>query len=78
MNTIKFEVGKTYTTRSICDSDCIFSGKVIKRTASTITFDVEFFGIRTVRVIKDLSEMEGCECVRPLGRYSFSPIFKAA
>ena len=27
----QFEVGKTYYTRSICNHDCIFSVKVIKR-----------------------------------------------
>ena len=32
----QFEVGKTYYTRSICNHDCIFSVKVIKRTAKTV------------------------------------------
>lgn len=30
----RFEVGKTYYTRSICDNDCIIRGKVLKRTAA--------------------------------------------
>ncbi|VFF91883.1 Uncharacterised protein [Clostridioides difficile] len=29
---IKFEVGKTYATRSICDHDYIYTIEVIKRT----------------------------------------------
>ena len=33
----KFEVGKTYATCSICNSDCWFSYKVIKRTKCTVT-----------------------------------------
>lgn len=78
MNTIKFEIGKTYTTRSICDSDCIFNGKCIKRTTSTVTFDIEGYGVKTCRIIKDLSEMNGCETVYPLGRYSMAPTFKAS
>ena len=26
-----FEIGKTYTTRSICDSECIYSATVVAR-----------------------------------------------
>lgn len=33
---IKFEIGKTYTTRSVCDHDCVFTIEVIKRTDKTI------------------------------------------
>ena len=33
----KFEIGKTYSTRSICDHNCIFSITVLSRTASFIT-----------------------------------------
>lgn len=29
----KFEIGKEYFTRSICDSECIFSIKITGRTA---------------------------------------------
>ena len=36
----KFEVGKTYYTQSICDSDCVITGKVLKRTAQTVTMEV--------------------------------------
>ena len=31
----KFEIGKTYITRSICDSDCVITGKVVRRTAQS-------------------------------------------
>ena len=72
----KFEVGKTYGVRSICDSDCIFWFKVVKRTAKTVTItdgrdtwrrgiwmDPEWFGDN--------------EVIRPLGKYSMSPILVA-
>lgn len=36
MNT--FEIGKEYFTRSICDHNCIFTVKIVKRTAKTVTF----------------------------------------
>jgi len=32
-----FVVGKTYTTRSVCDHDCIISATIVKRTAKTVT-----------------------------------------
>ena len=36
MNT--FEIGKEYFARSACDHDCIFTVKIVKRTAKTVTF----------------------------------------
>ena len=41
MNNVKrFEIGKTYATSSICDSNCIIAVKVVRRTASTVTVAV--------------------------------------
>lgn len=37
MEVKKFEVGKTYSTRSACDHECIFSFEVIKRTEKQLT-----------------------------------------
>lgn len=34
----KFEIGKEYFTRSICDSECIFSIKITGRTAKTVSY----------------------------------------
>lgn len=36
----KFAAGKTYTTRSICDHDCVISVTIEKRTAKTVTATV--------------------------------------
>jgi hypothetical protein len=73
----KFEVGKTYRTRSICDNDCIISGKVLKRTASTVTMDLGGdWGVRTLRIAK-VSMFYGCEAVKPWGGYSMSPTLVA-
>lgn len=33
----KFEIGKTYSMRSICDHDCVWTYTVTARTAKTIT-----------------------------------------
>lgn len=74
---VKFEVGKEYYTRSICDHNCIFAGVVVGRTAQTITLNLETFGVKKLRVIQELSEINGAETVRPLGRFSMAPTISA-
>ena len=76
MNT-EFEVGKTYATTSICDSNCIITGKVIKRTAATVTMDVRGRGVVTLRISKPLSMIYKCEAVKPWGGYAMSPTLTA-
>lgn len=73
----KFEVGKTYYTRSICNYDCIISGRVLKRTASTVTMDVKGRGVKTLRINKKLSGYIGAEAVKPWGAYSMAPTLSA-
>lgn len=72
--TIRFEVGKSYACRSVCDYDCIFTFEVVARTASTIT-------IRGSAVTgtkrRKLRERDGVEIIDPLGRYSMSPVLCA-
>lgn len=68
----KFEAGKTYTTRSACDSNCIISMTVEKRTAKTITANVG--GERkTFRV----AEYRNTETVKPWGAFSMAPVIAA-
>lgn len=67
--TIQFQVGTTYSTRSVCDHNCIFSITVKSRTAKTIKTECG----KTLRV----SEYNGAEQVRPEGRYSMAPIITA-
>lgn len=68
----KFEVGNTYSMRSICDHNCIWSYKVIKRTACTISL---YDGKKTIlcRIVKRDSEWNKAETVYPLGQYSMAP-----
>ena len=73
----KFEVGKTYEQRSICDHNCIWRFTVIARTACTITLQDERGEVKKCRVIKDLSSMYNAEHVYPLGRYSMAPSLHA-
>lgn len=72
----KFEVGKTYATRSIGDYDCIFTFTVLSRTAKFVTLrttnDEEMRrGVRTSPVFPNT---EVCD---PFGRYSMSPVLIA-
>jgi len=71
-NTIKFEVGRTYGARSACDSDCVFSFKVVKRTDKTVW--LEAHGKVKARRVR---EHFGAECCDPNGRYSMSPVLFA-
>lgn len=66
---MKFEVGSTYSTRSICDSECIVSLTVAKRTAKTIT-------TKAGKVLR-ITSYNGVEQVKPWGSYSMAPIIDA-
>jgi len=68
--TAQFQVGKTYTTRSACDSNCVFSATITKRTAKTVTLS----NGKTLRT----SVYDNAEFVRPMGTYSMAPIIRAA
>lgn len=67
----KFEVGKTYQTRSICDHNCIVSVRIVKRTAKTVTTSEG----KTFRPY--FSEHYNAECIKPWGSYSMSPMISA-
>jgi hypothetical protein len=72
----KFEIGKQYTMRSICNHEAIWSYTVIARTAQTITI-TDGKNTLKLRVIKKLSEYRNAESVYPLGQYSMAPILSA-
>lgn len=64
-----FEAGKTYWTRSVCDSDCIVRVAVKSRTAKTIKTD-------DGKVLR-IAVWQGVEQVKPWGSYSMAPIVGA-
>jgi len=68
----QFEVGKTYSTRSMCNWDCIYSFVILARTAKSVTVDVHG---KTVR--RGLSIYEGVEQFKPFGNYSMAAIISA-
>lgn len=72
-----FELGKTYATTSICNSDCVFSYKVVKRTATTVTMINKFGEQKTYRINKKVSEYRKAETIFPEGNYSMCPVISA-
>lgn len=73
----KFEAGKSYSMRSACDHECVWTYTVKSRTASTVTLIDEKGKELKCRIIKALSEMDGRETVKPLGSYSMNPLLRA-
>ena len=68
----QFETGKTYSTRSICDYDCIFSFEVIARTAKRLT--LSYRGKTSQRGVYIYNGIEQC---KPMGTYSMCPVISA-
>lgn len=68
----QFQTGKTYSTRSIGDYDCIFSFEVIARTAKRLT--LSYRGKTFQRGVYNLDGVERC---KPMGTYSMCPVISA-
>lgn len=77
-NSIKvFEVGKSYSMRSVCNHDCVWTYKVINRTACTVTLKSTRGEQLTCRINKKLTAWSNTETVLPLGSYSMAPMLRA-
>jgi hypothetical protein len=68
-----FNVNQTYSVKSICDSECVFSYTVIKRTAKRITIKDKFNRIEK----RGISIINGQEICYPEGKYSMCPVIRA-
>lgn len=68
----QFKTNTTYGTTSICDSNCLFKFKILKRTAKTVTIKVHGEITR-----KRIFDYDGREAMKPLGSYSMAPIVTA-
>ena len=73
-NVKQFTAGQKLQARSIGDSNTIFEGEVVKRTAKTVTVKTRMKGVQSYRVKVD---GDGNEFIFPFGQYSMAPIFKA-
>lgn len=71
-----FEIGNTYSMRSACDHNCVWTYEVVARTAQMVTLSD---GVETIkcRINKKISEWNKAETVFPLGRYSMAPVLSA-
>jgi hypothetical protein len=70
----KFEIGKTYKTRSIVDADFWVTVEVVSRTAKTIKARTQ--KSREPQTFR-ITEWDGVEQVKPWGSYSMCPIVGA-
>jgi hypothetical protein len=78
----QFQVGKTYSTSSACDSECIFTFTVISRTAKFVTLQSPSGEINKRKVWFDpyadkYGEDATIEHLSPFGVYSMSPVLDA-
>ena len=69
----KFEQGKTYYTRSICNQDVVFVYKVKTRTEKTAVLVDYCFGDEIRRKIKNDNGVEFIE----IEKYSMAPVIHA-
>ena len=72
---IKFEAGQTYSTRSLCDHECVISFTVTKRTKLTVTGSDKHGKVQTFRVSPNYTCT--AEQFYPWGRHSMCPIIDA-
>jgi uncharacterized membrane protein YecN with MAPEG domain len=70
----KFTVGNTYTTRSACDHDCIFSFKVISRTDKSIVITGDLIDKPTRKKVRVYGDEES---FMPYGSFSMAPVVSA-
>lgn len=70
---LKFETGKTYWTRSICDHECIYRFEILKRTEKTVW--IKYHNKTKARRV--YTGFDGNEAIDPHGRYSMSPTLSA-
>lgn len=72
----KFEIGATYSMRSACMHDCIWTYTVTNRTAQTVTI-TDGKEIKTCRICKRDTQYRNAETIYPLGQYSMAPSLTA-
>ncbi len=69
----RFEIGKTYSCRSVCDHDCVWYFVIAARTSKTVRVMVNG-ELRTCRISMSY---EGHESFMPFGSYSMAPMVTA-
>jgi len=72
---LKLKAGSTYYTRSICDHNCIYTAKILKRSEKMVTFKAEHHD-RAKRA-KIHTMPDGEEFFLPNGQHSMCPTHRA-
>ena len=73
MSTSSFIIGNTYSARSACDHNAVWSFVVVARTAKQVTLrDDDGKEIKRRVIVRD-----GVEECFPLGKYSMAPRLRA-
>lgn len=72
----RFEIGSTYSMRSIMDHECIWTFTVTERTTQTVTI-TDGKETKKLRISKKYSQYRDAETVFPLGQYSMAPMLTA-
>ena len=72
----RFEIVKTYSMRSACDHNCIWTYTVTARTNQTVTIS-DGKEVKKCRISKKISEYRNAETIYPLGQYSMCPSLTA-
>jgi hypothetical protein len=73
--TTAFVTGRTYSTRSIGDHECIYSATIVARTAKTVT--VQMHGRAEDAIRRGVYVYNGVEQFKPFGSYSMCAIIGA-
>jgi hypothetical protein len=71
-----FEIGQTYTMRSVCNHDAVWAYTVTARTAQTVTI-TDGKEVKRCRISKMISQHRNAETILPLGQYSMAPMLSA-
>jgi len=68
----KFQVGSTYSARSICNYDIVWSFEILRRTEKSVWVKVDGRKVRrAIEVCRD------CESFYPFGKYSMAAVIMA-
>ena len=73
----KFEIGRTYSTRSICNNECVITYTITARTATTVTATDNHGETARFRISKKHSQYRDAETFLPWGAYSMAPMISA-
>jgi len=70
----KFKVDKEYLTSSVCDHNCIFKFKIVRRTEKSVWITGSQIKKETRKGLYIYNEAEN---FKPFGSYSMAPIIRA-